>query len=56
MNLKQGEINNIKFFYREGYSDLKTFIEVIKNKAYLKKNMKINTTIYCYDKNKFKSN
>ena len=41
MNLKEGKINNIKFYYREGYSDIKTFVEVIEKKTYLKKNMKI---------------
>ena len=41
MILKQDKINNIKFFYREGYSDIKTFVEVIQKKTYLKKNMKI---------------
>jgi hypothetical protein len=29
MILKQDKINNIKFFYREGYSDKKTFEEIL---------------------------
>ena len=41
MILKQSEINGIKFFYRDGFSDLKTFEEVIRNKTYLKKGMTI---------------
>lgn len=41
MILKQDKINNIKFYYREGFSDIKTFVEVIEKKTYLKKNMKI---------------
>lgn len=42
MILKQDKINGIKFYYREGFSDYKTFEEVIKNKTYLKKGMTIN--------------
>ena len=42
MKLSKGEINGIKFYYREGFSDLKTFDEVIGNKTYLKKGMSIN--------------
>lgn len=42
MILKEGKINGIRFYYREGFSDLKTFEEVIKNKTYLKKGMTIN--------------
>jgi FkbM family methyltransferase len=42
MKLKQSEINGIKFFYRDGFSDLKTFQEVIGNSVYLKKGMTIN--------------
>ena len=41
MILKQSKINNIKFYYREGFSDYRTFEEVIKNKTYLKKGMTI---------------
>jgi hypothetical protein len=37
MILKRGSIDGIHFFYREGFSDLKTFEEVIGNKTYLKK-------------------
>lgn len=43
MILKQDKINNIKFFYRDGYSDKRTFEEVFIKKVYLKKNMKINS-------------
>lgn len=39
--MKQGEINGIKFFYRENTSDLKTFEEVIRKDVYRKKGMKI---------------
>jgi FkbM family methyltransferase len=42
MKVNKGKINNIEFYYREGFSDLKTFNEVIGNKTYLKKNMSIN--------------
>jgi FkbM family methyltransferase len=41
MILKRGSIDGIHFFYREGFSDLKTFEEVIGNKTYLKKGMTI---------------
>ena len=41
MKLSQGEINGIKFFYREGFSDAKTFIEVLKQDCYQKKGMTI---------------
>lgn len=41
MILKRSEISGIHFFYREGFSDLKTFEEVIGNKTYLKKGMTI---------------
>ena len=41
MILKRGCIDGIHFFYREGFSDLKTFEEVIGNKTYLKKGMTI---------------
>ena len=40
--MKQSEINRIKFFYREGTSDLKTFEEVIGRDVYRKKGMTIN--------------
>lgn len=41
MKLSKGEINGIKFYHREGFSDLKTFEEVLGNKVYLKKGMEI---------------
>ncbi len=37
----RGEINGLSFFYREGYSDLKTFEEVIGRRVYLKSGMTI---------------
>lgn len=42
MKISKGEINGIKFYHREGFSDLKTFEEVLGNKVYLKKGMTIN--------------
>lgn len=41
MKLEKGKINGIEFYYREGFSDLKTFQEVIGNETYLKKGMTI---------------
>jgi FkbM family methyltransferase len=41
MKLLQSEINGIKFYYRDGFSDLKTFEEVLKRGVYLKKGMTI---------------
>lgn len=41
MKLNKGEIKGIKFYYRDGFSDLKTFEEVINNEVYLKKGMTI---------------
>jgi FkbM family methyltransferase len=41
MKLVEGKIDGIRFYYREGFSDLKTFEEVIGNKTYLKKGMTI---------------
>jgi len=41
MKILEGKINGIKFYYREGYSDLKTFEEVLGNKVYLRKGMTI---------------
>ena len=41
MKLIQSEINGIKFFHRDGFSDLKTFVEVLEKKTYLKKGMTI---------------
>jgi hypothetical protein len=37
----QGEIKGIKFYHREGMSDLKTFEEVIGKETYLKKGLTI---------------
>ena len=42
MKLIKGEINGIKFYYRQGTSDLKTFEEVIGRDVYRKKGMTIN--------------
>jgi FkbM family methyltransferase len=41
MKLNQGQIKGIKFYYRDGMSDKKTFDEVLGNEVYLKKNMTI---------------
>jgi FkbM family methyltransferase len=41
VKLSNGEINGIKFVHREGFSDLKTFEEVIGRKTYLKRGMTI---------------
>lgn len=41
MKLDRGEINGIKFMHRVGFSDLKTFEEVIGRKTYLKRGMEI---------------
>jgi FkbM family methyltransferase len=41
MKLIKGEIKGIKFYHREGMSDLKTFEEVLGNEVYLKKTMTI---------------
>ena len=41
MILKQGESKGIKYYYREGFSDQKTFEEVIGNDTYQKKGFKI---------------
>ena len=41
MKLHKGEIKGIKFYYREGMSDKKTFDEVLGNEVYLKKSMTI---------------
>ena len=41
MKLEKGEIGGINFFYREGFSDAKTFIEVLKQDCYQKKGMAI---------------
>lgn len=42
MKLFESEIDGLRFYYRDGFSDLKTFNEVIGNKTYLKKEMTIN--------------
>ena len=41
MKIEQEEIKGIKFWHRKGFSDLKTFEEVIGNKVYLKRGMEI---------------
>ena len=41
MKVFKSEINGIKFYHREGMSDLKTFNEVIGNETYLKKALTI---------------
>jgi FkbM family methyltransferase len=41
--MNQSEINGIKFLYRDGTSDLKTFEEVIERNVYQKKGMEIKT-------------
>lgn len=47
--MKKGEINGIKFLYRENTSDLKTFEEVIGRDVYRKKGMKIVKGEHWYD-------
>lgn len=42
MKLLKSEINGIKFYHRQGTSDLKTFEEVIGRDVYRKKGMTIN--------------
>ena len=41
MKLVQETISGIRFYYRPGFSDLKTFEEVIGRKTYLKRGLKI---------------
>ncbi len=41
MRLIHSEIEGIKFYHREGFSDLKTFEEVLGRKVYLKRGMTI---------------
>lgn len=41
MKITKAEIKGIKFYHREGLSDLKTFEEVLSNEVYLKKGMLI---------------
>lgn len=45
----KGEINGIKFLYRENTSDFKTFEEVIGRDVYRKKGMKIEKGEHWYD-------
>ena len=49
MKLIQDSINGIKFYHREGTSDLKTFEEVIGRDVYQKKGMKIQPNEMWYD-------
>lgn len=49
MKLIRGEIKGIKFFYREGFSDLKTFEEVIGRDVYQKRKNKISKEEFWYD-------
>lgn len=41
MILKKTEVNGIGYYYREGFSDQKTFLEVIGSDTYQKKGMEI---------------
>lgn len=41
MTILSGEIKGIRFLHRDGFSDLKTFNEVLGNEVYLKKGMTI---------------
>ena len=41
MKLERAEIDGLKFWHRPGFSDLKTFEEVLGRKTYLKRGMKI---------------
>jgi FkbM family methyltransferase len=41
MILEKGEINKLQFWHRKGFSDLKTFEEVLGKNVYLKRGMKI---------------
>ena len=43
MRILKSEISGIKFYHRDGMSDLKTFQEVIGGLTYLKKGMTINS-------------
>ncbi len=49
MILKQSSIKNIKFYYREGTSDMKTFEEVIAKDVYQKRGNKIQKNETWYD-------
>lgn len=49
MKLEQAEISGIKFWHRPGFSDMKTFEEVIGRKSYLKRGMKILPSEYWLD-------
>jgi hypothetical protein len=41
VKLERAEIDGLKFWHRPGFSDLKTFEEVLGRKTYLKRGMKI---------------
>lgn len=47
--MKQSEINGIKFYHRDGTSDLKTFEEVIGRDVYRKKGMTIQSNEHWID-------
>lgn len=49
MRLNKSEIKGIEFFYREGFSDLKTFDEVIGRNIYEKKEFKIEPSDFWLD-------
>lgn len=49
MKIKQSSIKGIKFYYREGTSDIKTFEEVIGNDVYQKRGNKIKEGEIWYD-------
>lgn len=49
MKIKKGQIGGIKFYYREGTSDIKTFEEVIGRNVYEKRGNKINKGEFWYD-------
>ena len=49
MKLTKTSIGGIEFFYREGFSDIKTFIEVLSNQSYLKKGMEVLNNESCLD-------
>ena len=47
--MRQSEINGIKFYYRDGTSDMKTFEEVVNRDVYRKKGMTINKNEHWID-------
>jgi len=49
MKLNRSEIKGIDFYYRDDYSDLKTFEEVIGRDTYQRKEFKINKNDYWMD-------